>query len=160
MIKYHMTKAEREVTDRAELQEVLKSGKFATIALCRDNEPYIVTLSCGYDEKNHCLYFHTAPKGLKLEFIKDNPRVCATVIKDYGYQKDHCSHIYSSVVLWGTMNLLGDLQEKKYAMDVLLNHLEDNPDPIKQRNLKNDSAYGGVALLKLDIIHMTGKKGS
>lgn len=160
MFRYHMNKAEREVAGEAELSGLLKKGQYASIALCRNNEPYIVTLSYGYDEQNSCLYFHTATKGLKLEFIRENPDVCATVIEDGGYQKDQCSHQYFSVVIWGQMTLITDLAEKKHAMEVLLNHLEENPGPIRQRNIKSDTAYNGVAMLKLSIRHLTGKRGS
>lgn len=160
MKKYHINKAEREIADWEELRNLLKAGKYATIAMCRDNEPYIVTLSCGYDEKNNCLYFHTALKGLKLGFIKDNPNVCATVIEDGGYEKDQCAHRYFSVVMWGTMAIVDGLEEKKHALEVLLHHLEEDPDPIRQRNIRNDAAYNGVAILKLAITHLTGKKGS
>lgn len=160
MKKYHMNKAEREVTGREGIGRLLKTGKYVSIAMCRDNEPYIVTLSYGYDEQNGCLYFHTALKGLKLGFIKDNPWVCATIIQDGGYEKDQCAHRYFSVVMWGTMVVIDELEEKKHALEVLLHHLEDNPDPIRQRNLKNDAAYNGVAVLKLTITHLTGKRGS
>ena len=160
MFKYHMTKAEREVTGGEELRGLLKRGKYASIALCRHNEPYIVTLSYGYDEKNGRLYFHTANKGLKLDFLKENSNVCATVIEDGGYIKDQCSHRYFSVVLWGEMTLISDLEEKKHAMEVLLNHLEDNPGPIKERNLPHDASYNGVALLRLTVRQLTGKRGS
>ncbi|HBV96430.1 MAG: flavin-nucleotide-binding protein [Peptococcaceae bacterium BICA1-7] len=160
MKKHHMNKADREVIDREELRDLLKTGKYASIAMCRDNDPYIVTLSYGYDQQNDCLYFHTALKGLKLAIIKDNPNVCATVIQDGGYEKDQCAHHYFSAVMWGTMTVIDDLEEKKHALEVLLHHLENNPDPIRQRNLKNDAAYKGVAILKLTITHLTGKRGS
>ena len=54
------------------LREILKNGKFCSIALCNDNKPYIVTLSYGYDAEKHALYFHCATKGLKLDFISKN----------------------------------------------------------------------------------------
>jgi hypothetical protein len=39
-----------------------------------------------------------------------------------------------------------------------LNHLEKNPAPIKKRNVQDDSKYNKVAILRLDISEMTGKK--
>ncbi|GAH11801.1 unnamed protein product, partial [marine sediment metagenome] len=34
--------------------EIMKNGKFSTISMCRNDEPYIVTLSYGFDETfNH-----------------------------------------------------------------------------------------------------------
>jgi uncharacterized protein len=159
MIKYHMNKIDKEITDSNELIRLMKKGKYATIAMCRNNEPYIVTLSYGYDAEKSTLYFHSSLKGLKIDFLSENKNVCATVIEDKGYVMNECEHHYSSVVMWGSMSLINDLDEKKHAMEILLNHLEDNPTPIRDRNIKNDEIYNRVALLKLEITDMTGKTG-
>jgi uncharacterized protein len=160
MGKYHMTKKDKEITDKNEIVRILKNEKFAVIAMCSENEPYIVTLSYGFSETDNCLYFHSALKGLKIDFINKNTNVCATVIEDKGYQKDNCEHHYSSVVMWGKMSVITNLDEQKHAMDILLNHLEENPEPIKARNLKNDEMFSRFALLKLEITDITGKSGS
>jgi len=86
MQKYHLqNRPNREITSAEEIRDILRRGKYVVIALCRDNEPYVVTLSYGYSEKQNCLYFHVATKGLKLDVIRTNPHVCATVIEDGGY---------------------------------------------------------------------------
>lgn len=154
-----MQKAERELTDPKDIEGILHQGKFASIASCREDAPYIVTLSYGYDQTARSLYFHTAPKGLKNDIIAANPRACATVIEDLGYKLDQCSHAYRSAVLWGKMTLVNDLKEKKHGMEVLFNHLEDDPDPIRARNLPDDASYDRVAILKFEIESMTGKEG-
>ncbi|MEA1994492.1 MAG: pyridoxamine 5'-phosphate oxidase family protein [Euryarchaeota archaeon] len=154
-----MQKKEREITARHTLHEILIQGKYATISLCRENEPYVVTLSYGYDEKKNALYFHTALKGLKLEIIRQNPRACGTVIEDRGYLEGRCAHAYRSVVFQGKMRIVQNLEEKKHAMSVLLNHLEEDPEPIKERNLRKDEAYDNIGILRLDIEEITGKKG-
>lgn len=160
MAKYHMRKLEREITDKGELASILRKGKYAVISMCRDNDPYIVTLSYGYDEHKNSLYFHSAKSGLKIDFIKDNPKVCATVIEDGGYLKGECEHKYASVVFWGDMHVVEELAEKKHALVTMIDHLEEMPEPVKMRLLKNDSVYEGVGILRLDISEITGKKGS
>lgn len=159
MSKYHMNKKDREITDKEEITRLLKNGKYAVIAMCRDNEPYIVTLSYGYDEGKNILFFHSASKGLKLDFIRENPNVCATIIEDRGYMKEKCEHHYSSIVLWGNMSIVEAIEEKKYAMEVLLNHLEEDPAPIKERNFKNEQIFNNFAILKLEIGELSAKKG-
>jgi nitroimidazol reductase NimA-like FMN-containing flavoprotein (pyridoxamine 5'-phosphate oxidase superfamily) len=159
MGKYHMTKQEREITDENELLEILAHGKFAVVAMCRENEPYIVSLSYGYDPGANNCYFHTANEGLKLDFIRKNPYVCATVIDDRGYQKNECAHAYRSVVLFGRMTVVSGLEEKKHGMEVLFSQLEEDPQPIRDRALKSDEAYGRFTVLKLEISEISGKKG-
>jgi uncharacterized protein len=62
MERYHMRRKDRQITDKDELSEILTQGKYAIISMCRDNEPYIVTLSYGYDKAKNALYFHTGLK--------------------------------------------------------------------------------------------------
>ena len=152
-----MKKKEREVTNKNTIVEILKNGKFATISMCRANEPYIVTLSYGFDLKQNSLYFHSAKEGLKVEFLRENSNVCGTVVDDLGYIMNDCSHKYRSIVFWGKMATVEDLEEKKYGFNIILNHLEDNPGKMKIRFLKNEQAYDNICIIRLNIIEMTGK---
>ncbi|MHA1240202.1 MAG: pyridoxamine 5'-phosphate oxidase family protein [Promethearchaeota archaeon] len=157
MQKYHMQKKEREIIDKRIIMEILKNGKFSTISMCRNDEPYIVTLSYGFDETFNCLYFHSAQNGLKLEYLKENKKICGTILEDLGYVKSACSHKYRSIVFGGDMTIVKDLDEKKHAFDIMLKHLEDNPSKLKKRFFKNDKSYNNTCLLKLEIISITGK---
>lgn len=159
MPRYHLQKKEREIRDIEELLAIIKNGKYLTIAMCRDNEPYIVTLSYGYDEVKNAFYFHSRRKGLKYEFIEHNPDVCATVIEDRGYIMNECAHEFRSVIIWGKMCLVNTLEEKKHGMDTLLKHLEENPDRIKQESLFDDRIYKSLEILRLDVTGMDGKWG-
>jgi nitroimidazol reductase NimA-like FMN-containing flavoprotein (pyridoxamine 5'-phosphate oxidase superfamily) len=158
MGKYHMNRKEREIRDQNELNELLRQGKYAVISMCRDNEPYIVTLNYGYDKDKNALYFHTAQKGLKFAFIKYNSNVCATIIEDNGYIINDCDHKYRSVVFWGKMSVVEDLEEKKRGIEVLLNHLENDPKIIREKILRSEDKLQGAAILRLDIKELTGKK--
>jgi nitroimidazol reductase NimA-like FMN-containing flavoprotein (pyridoxamine 5'-phosphate oxidase superfamily) len=155
----HPRRTDREITDSSEIAGILKKGKYASIAMAVLNEPYIVTLNYGYDETAGCLYFHCALNGHKLDMLQANTKVCATVIEDGGYIPDHCEHVYASVVIRGEMSLVTALEEKKHGLEVLLRHLEKHPDPIRERNIRNDASYDRVGILRLSIHHISGKKG-
>lgn len=161
MVRYHMNKKENEITGQQELRDIISRGKFTTLALCRGGEPYVLTMNYGYDKGKNALYFHTSQKGLKIEFIQQNPNVCGTIIEDMGYKMGECDHAYRSVVFWGMLHVVEDLEEKKEGMDVLLRHLEDHPDDMKERLLKDDSVYEkrNMAVLRLDIHEISGKQG-
>lgn len=159
MAKYHMHRKEREITDRDEMVSIVEKGRYAVVSMCRENEPYIVALSYGYDSTKNVLYSHGSHKGLKLEFIEANPTVCAMVIDDLEYKHGECSHEYASVVMWGQMSIIKDPIEKKHGLDIILNHLEDNPKLIKDKHLNNDLVLEKLVVLKLEITEMTGKRG-
>lgn len=159
MAKYHMHRKEREITDREELLQIVKNGRYAVVSMCRQNEPYIVALSYGYDSTENVLYSHCSLKGLKLEFIESNPNVCAMVIQDLEYKPGECSHEYVSAVIWGKMSIIKDPVQKKHGLDIIMNHLEDNPGLIKDKHINNDLVFEKMAVLKLEINEITGKRG-
>jgi len=159
MKRYHMRRKEKEITDAAEMRGIVASARFAAVALCGASEPYVVTMNHGWDAGKNALYFHCAHKGKKIDLINDNGRACATVVEDHGYKHGECDHAYRSVVMNGTIEVVEDLEEKKHGLQVLLDHQEKEPDPIKVRTLPDDAAYDKVGVLKLTIEEMTGKQG-
>ena len=158
MSKFHPRRVDREIADPGEHKRILKAGTYVIIAMADANEPYVVTLNYGYDEPNARLYFHCALKGLKLDILAKNPEVCATVIEDHGYRVGQCEHAFSSLILRGKMRLVTDLADRKHGLDVLLRHLEPDPDPIRARNIKDDASYDKVGILRLDIETISGKQ--
>lgn len=152
-----MRRVEKEITSKENLSKILKSEKYATISMCKENEPYLVTLSYGYDDSKNALYFHCAKEGQKLDFIKVNPKVCGTVVEDNGYE-EQCGQTYRSVVFRGEMVIVEDIKEKKYGFDILLNHLENDPNSAKNKFFQKDETYENTGMLRLNIKEISGKE--
>lgn len=158
--QYHLrNRPDREITDVAEITDLLKNGKYSVISMCRENVPYIVTLSYGYDIENNALYFHCSPIGLKLDFIITNSLVCATVIEDGGYINNECGHNYRTVVFWGKMTIVDDLPEKIHGAKVLLDHLEQDAEVKNEKLERINKSISGMTILKLEIKRIHGKAG-
>jgi uncharacterized protein len=158
-MKYHLRRAEREIKDNSIIEEILRTGKYAIIALCRNNEPYAVTLSYGYDAENKALYFHSAKNGLKIDFIKSNPEACLTILKDNGYIQNECAHSYRSVIIRGRIELVENESEKKKGIEIMINQLEKNPDTMKTKLNDKKEIYENMQVLKLKISEITAKEG-
>ena len=154
-MSFHVRRKDREVTDSDALKAVLKTTKYVTIALCMNNEPYLVSLSHGYDEKRNCLYFHCADEGKKLLYMKANSRVWGQAVLDYGVT-DECDYAYKSVHFKGTMSLIDDLSEKQHAMEVLVRQLSETPEE-KLAKIKPEK-LAKTAMGKIDITYMSGKQ--
>jgi nitroimidazol reductase NimA-like FMN-containing flavoprotein (pyridoxamine 5'-phosphate oxidase superfamily) len=159
MNDYHVRRKEKEMTETVEMREVLASGRLAAVALCREGEPYVVTMNYGWDAVNEALCFHCAHEGMKIDFIRENDRACATVVEDRGYRHGECDHAYRSVVVRGKIGIVEALEEKKHCLKVLLEHQEKEPEPVRKRTLPDDASYGGLTVLKMGIESMTGKQG-
>lgn len=161
MPRYHLRRTDREITHPDQIASIFARGKYVTIAMVHDGEPYAVTLSYGWDRERGALYFHTAAAGRKIEAIAADPRVCATIVVDGGYEQGACKHHYESVVLTGRLSVVEDADEKRHGMRVLITHLEPEPGPVWERNgLDGDVRLAGVNVLRLDIDEVTAKAGS
>lgn len=154
-MSFHVRRKEREITDSAEMRQVLKTTKYVTIALSMKDEPYLVSLSHGYDEEKNCLYFHCAPEGKKLVYAQANNRVWGQAVLDFGVTEE-CDYAYASVQFAGTMSMITDLQEKINAMNALVRQVSLNPEEklAKITLGKLDKTTMG----RIDITYMSGKK--
>jgi nitroimidazol reductase NimA-like FMN-containing flavoprotein (pyridoxamine 5'-phosphate oxidase superfamily) len=155
-MSFHVRRKDREITDVNLLKKVLKSAKYVTIALCRDNEPYLVSLSHGYDEEHNCLYFHCATEGKKIVFIKANNNVWGQAMIDYGYVDGECSHLYASVHFSGKVTLIDSPDEKRRAIECMIRHLDPNPEVLLKK--LNPEKLKTTAIGRIDIEYVTGKK--
>jgi nitroimidazol reductase NimA-like FMN-containing flavoprotein (pyridoxamine 5'-phosphate oxidase superfamily) len=157
-----MRRRDRRITDASEIDRLLSEARWAAIALADGDEPYVVTLSCGFDAVNRRLCFHAANSGRKLDIIARNPKACATVVADLGYKQGECAHPFESVVMTGTMRLLEDPEEVRAGMRVLIGQLESASDAqaVFDRNeLDSDTALKRFSLLVFEIGHLDAKRG-
>jgi len=76
---------EKAITDEKTMKKILSEVAYVTIALCKDNQPYLVSLSHGYDSDKNCIYFHCASEGKKIDYLKENNVVWGQAIIDKGY---------------------------------------------------------------------------
>jgi nitroimidazol reductase NimA-like FMN-containing flavoprotein (pyridoxamine 5'-phosphate oxidase superfamily) len=154
-MSFHVRRKDREITDHDAMRNVLKSTKYVTVALCMDKEPYLVSLSHGYDEKHHCIYFHCASEGKKLVYAKANNKVWGQTVQDYGVT-DECDYAYTSVHFSGRLFLIKDLEEKQHAIEVLVRQLSTNPEE-KLADIKPEK-LATATMGRIDIKYMTGKQ--
>ena len=57
-----MRRNDREITDRRDIDEIIKRCRVCHLAMCDDGQPYVVPLNFGYDGR--FLFFHTASEGI------------------------------------------------------------------------------------------------
>jgi uncharacterized protein len=154
-MSFHVLRKDREITNPDVLKEILKSTKYVTISLCMDNEPYLVSLSHGYDEKKNCIYFHCASQGKKLVYAESNNRVWGQAVKEYGVVEE-CDYAYASVHFSGRLFIVNAPEEKRHAMEVLVKQVSLNPEA-KLAKLKPEK-LATTTMGRIDIEGMTGKQ--
>lgn len=149
-----MRKAEREIKDLGELEDVIRRAEVCRLAMIDEGEPYIVPLNFGY--RDGCLYFHCAREGRKLDVLRKNPNICfeleADVRLERGETACRWSTRYESVIGWGTAAIVVDEREVREGLEVLMSHYTEGPFEFDARSLTL------TALIEVKVGRMTGKR--
>jgi nitroimidazol reductase NimA-like FMN-containing flavoprotein (pyridoxamine 5'-phosphate oxidase superfamily) len=152
-----LRRRDKEITDEAEVKKILHEAKHVTIAMSLDDEPYLATLSHGYDGDRNCIYFHCAREGKKVEILKANPRVWGQALVDNGYQQGSCDHLYRTAQFRGRVTFVDDQGEKVNALYIMTRHLDEHPEKIMREQITPHST-DRILIGRMDIDYMSGKK--
>ena len=139
------------------MKTILKKAKYVTLAMCNGNEPYLVTISHGYDQEKNCIYFHCAGEGKKVKILQENGVVWGQALVDGGYVQGSCDQLYATTQFRGRVTFLENFGEKEQALRVLIESLEDNPEQVMEKQLKPESIQK-VRIGRIDIDFFSGKK--
>jgi uncharacterized protein len=152
-----LRRKDKKITDEAEVKAILHEARHVTIAMSIGDEPYLATLSHGYDEGKSCIYFHCAREGKKVEVLRANPRVWGQALVDNGYQQGSCDHLYRTAQFHGRVTFIEDQVEKKHALRVMIMHLDEDPEKIIKDQITPHSTER-ILIGRIDIDYMSGKK--
>ena len=148
---------DKEITDVSEMKDTLKTARYVTLAMCLNDEPYLVTLSHGYDRESNCIFFHCAGEGKKINILKANNLVWGQALIDRGYVQGACDHLYTTTQFRGRVTFIEDAKEKRHALKVMIKSLDKNPEKIMKKQLKPQSIQK-VKIGRIDIDYISGKK--
>lgn len=154
-----MRRADREVTDINQLQEILSTCKTCHLAMVGDGHPYVIPLSYCYELEDHTLtlYFHCAKEGRKIDILHKNNSVCFEMCfegEPIFADKTPCNsgYYYSSIIGFGNVEFIENTEEKCRALSLLMKH---------QTNIEVDftvAQASSVCVMKLVTSDFTGKK--
>ncbi|MFC2023504.1 pyridoxamine 5'-phosphate oxidase family protein [Chloroflexota bacterium] len=150
-----MRRKDREIKDRELVSQIIRNCQVCRLGLAKDDAPYIVPVSFGYD--GNAVYFHTAREGKKIDYIMANNAVCfefehgVQLVPDERYP---CKWTFSfqSVIGNGRIHELVTLGEKIEGLNQILKQYSGQ-----------EWALGGMQLdtirvWKITIQTITGKQ--
>ena len=151
-----MRRIDKEITDRATIDGILHEALVLRVAMVdHAHQPYLLPFSFGYQQNT--LFIHSAPEGTKLDILRNSPEVCfeVDVRAEVHATEQACgwSMKYFSVIGFGRVGFLQDLEEKRQAVQSIMKKYSGRDDweiP--------DSALGPLVVWKIDIRSVTGKK--
>lgn len=160
MIRY----AKRECKDEEKINQFLAQAKTGFLGLSAKKQPYVIPLN--YVWMNNSFYFHGASEGRKIEMIDENNHVCFTISEEFGTLVSpipaHTDTAYMSVVAFGKVELVQDIDEATKSMQVMLDkYVPDYYDSAlsKSHVEKYTSSMGSkTAIYKISVSQLTAKE--
>jgi nitroimidazol reductase NimA-like FMN-containing flavoprotein (pyridoxamine 5'-phosphate oxidase superfamily) len=164
-----MRRRDKEVTDRAALEEVLVQAEWGTLGLVTpEGRPLMVPLNFVYDQGRLC--FHSSPAGEKMATLKANGEASFLVVDSYAVipsyafdpaQACSASQFYKSVLAYGRVTMVEDLERKVEVLERLMKRLqpEGGYQPITAAGPMYQAGVKGIAVLEMTVDRLSGKFG-
>ncbi len=126
-----MRRSDREVKSLDEIEAILRAARVCHLSMVdAQGRPYCVPLNFGLERHadQFVLYFHAAGAGRKLEILRENPQVCATVSlfgEVLGKGSLACDYTmnFASVMGFGTLEILKEDKDRQHGLEVLMGQL-------------------------------------
>ena len=126
-----MRRTDRAVTDEAEIVDILRRCEVLHLAINTGAAPYLLPVSFGMEPDGMTFYIHGSLSGRKYDLLAQDNRVGFQLECTHGLvleEENHsCSVNYESVMGWGTVREVTDLDGKLHALDRIMAqyHSED-----------------------------------
>lgn len=138
-----------------ECQKVLVNAKRGVLAVNGEGGyPYAVPINFFYDVDTEAIYVHMAKAGHKLDSIKNDNKVCFTVM-DEGFLKDGDWAWYvNSVIAFGKIAIVEDEQG---AREKAIKFASKYYPTREEVDAEMAADFNKMHVMKITIDHMTGK---
>lgn len=153
-----MRRDEREVTDIAEINDILNRCDTIRIGMNGGGYPYIIPMTFGSELVNGkiFIYFHSAGAGRKWDILNSDPRVCIEADLYYRVEKREngdITAIYESVIGTGDAELLTVQEDRIAALRCMLAKYKESGFPVTScKGLKD------VEVFRVVLNEVTGKR--
>lgn len=151
-----MNRKDREVTDLQEIIEIINSCDTLRLGIHNGEYPYVLPLSFGFEavDDKFIFYTHSAMKGLKLDLIKANPKVCVEIDSMNGYAETArgVTTNFRSFIGFGTAEI-ADYDDTVKGLDLLLRHCN-----ITGYSAEECAKLGITTVLKITVDNYTAKR--
>lgn len=150
-----MRRKDKEIQDRELISQIIRNCQVCRLGLAKDDAPYIVPVSFGYD--GNAIYFHTAREGKKIDHIIANNAVCfefehgVRLVPD---ESNPCKWTFSfqSVIGNGKVHELVAIREKIEGLNQIMEQYSGKEWELGEKQLDN------IRVWKITIVTIAGKQ--
>lgn len=155
-------RSDRSVTDAEWIMNFLENSTYASIATTDMDQPVINFNTFVYDRETDAIYFHTAKKGRFRSNIEKNNKICfstasmgrllpAEIAGKFSVE-------YSSVVLYGRIEVLTDMDLARDKMQMLLDKYFPRFRPENHYKSITSDEIMGISIYKISIDKWSAKQ--
>ena len=141
--------------NKQEIDEFLQEALIGRLGTTNKDQPYVVPINFVYDAES--VFFHSKLKGLKINNIRDNKKVCFEIdeLKEIISAERACDFTVRSrsVIIFGTTVLIDSITEKMR----ILNKIMKKYSPGVPKHF-NKSEVQSLVIVEIKIESINGKK--
>ena len=150
-----MRRKDKEIKDQEIIENVIKNSEVCRLGMAKDNVPYVIPISFGYD--GEAIYFHTAVKGKKIDYFEANNRVCFEFEHGVKLMPDddtpcEWSFSFQSVIGYGRISEMLTDEEKINGLNYIIQQYSDRGWDFSDARLDN------LRVWKIEIEEISGKQ--
>lgn len=151
-----MRRNDREVTEPAEIVDIMERCEVLHLAINTGAAPYLLPVNFGMEPDGLTLYIHGAVSGTKYDLIAKDNRVGFELDCNSGLvleaESGNCTMNYESVMGWGIMDEITEEAEKRHALDRIMKQYRGEDFPY------STAVIPRTRILRLRVQERTGKR--
>lgn len=134
--------------------DIIKKGSYGVLStIGEDGYPYGVPLN--YSVVDHCICFHCAQEGHKIENIDFSEKVSFCVVTKSDILANKFDTDYESAIAFGTASEVTDASEKKEILTSVINKY--SAEYLDAGNNYMKKYWDETKIFKIKIDHLSGK---
>lgn len=149
----------KQILSEEDCNEILERGTHGVMAIMADDDfPYAVPINYYYDRELQKIYFHGANKGMRWDYMKEQPKVSFCVVDMDQNDPENYSTNFRSAICFGRARVVTDDEEYYRALvDLTTKFVKGvhNAGEIKDQ-IEIERAQCGVTAIDIEFI--TGKE--
>lgn len=140
-----------------EIRQLLDEGSYGVFALMGDDGyPYALPANYAYDGAS--IWLHCALAGHKIDAVKRCDKASFCVVGRHDVIPENLSTDYQSVIVFGRVRVVEDVEEKKRALWLLGEKYASDLRELVDSEIERKHERTGVVELRVE--HVTGKESN
>ena len=153
---YDNTRVRRQdrLLDEERARELLATAEYGVLSMVdHQGKPYGIPVN--YVWVDDCAYIHCATEGRKLDILESHGDISLCVVGRVNLLPDKFTTEYESLVLTGTATVITSDEERRHALELLLEKLSPQHKTVGMKYAQ--ASFARTAIIRLDFTTYSGK---